>query len=64
MNVDGSRQRDPVDRQFLIMDTISRKPGEQDSDQRNKADDETQPNHSLTQTEGIGNEAEEPFDGR
>ena len=50
VNVDGARQRDAVDRQFLIVDAISRKPGEQNSDQRNKPDDETQPNHSLTQT--------------
>jgi hypothetical protein len=49
VDVDRPRQRDAVNRQFLIMDAISRKPGEQNSDQRDKADDETQPNHSLTQ---------------
>jgi hypothetical protein len=48
MNVDRARQRDPVDRQLLIVDAISRKTGEQNPDERDKTDDETQPNHSLT----------------
>jgi hypothetical protein len=30
------------------VDAIGRKTGEQDSDERNKTNDETQPNHSLT----------------
>ena len=47
MNVDRARQRDPVDRQFLIVDAISRKTGEQNPDERDKTDDETQPNHSA-----------------
>ena len=49
VNVDRARQRDPVDRQFLIVDAIGRKTGEQNPDERDKTDDETQPNHSLTQ---------------
>jgi hypothetical protein len=48
MNIDRARQRDPVDRQLLIVDAISRKTGEQNPDERNETDDETQPNHSLT----------------
>jgi hypothetical protein len=48
MNVDRARQRDPVDGQLLIVDAISRKSGEQNSDKRDKTDDEAQPNHSLT----------------
>ena len=48
MNVDGARQRDAVDRQFLFVNAIGRETGEQNSDQRDKADDEAQPNHSLT----------------
>ena len=48
MHVDRARQRDAVERQFLIVDAIGRETGEQNSDQRDKADDETQPNHSLT----------------
>ena len=51
VNVDRPRQRDAVDRQFLIVDAIGRKTGEQNSDQCDKTCDETQPNHSLTQTE-------------
>jgi hypothetical protein len=30
------------------MDTVRRKTGEQYSDERDKTDDETQPNHTLT----------------
>ena len=48
MYVDRARQRDSVDCQLLFVDTISRKSGEHDSDERDKTDDETQPNHSLT----------------
>ena len=48
VNVDRARQRDAVDRQFLIVDAIGRQPGEQNSDQRDETNDETQPNHSLT----------------
>ncbi len=48
VNVDRARQRDAIDRQLLIVDAIGRKTGEQNSDQRDKTDDETQPNHSLT----------------
>ena len=48
MNVDGAGQRDAVDRQFLFVSAISRETGEQNSDQRDKADNEAQPNHSLT----------------
>ena len=48
MDVDRARQRNAVDRQFLIVDAIGREPGEQHSDQRNEADDEAQPNHSPT----------------
>ena len=48
VNVDGTGQRDAVDRQFLFVNAIGRETGEQNSDQRNKADNEAQPNHSLT----------------
>ena len=48
VDVDRARQRDALDRQFLIVDAIGRKTGEQHSDERNKTNDETQPNHSLT----------------
>ena len=34
--------------QFLIVNAIGRETGEQNSDQRDKADNEAQPNHSLT----------------
>ena len=44
----GARQRDALDRQFLIVHAIGCKTGEQDPDERDKANDETQPNHSLT----------------
>ena len=49
MNVDRARHRDALEHQLLIVDTISRKPGEQNPDQCDKTDDETKPNHSLTQ---------------
>jgi hypothetical protein len=48
MNVDRARQRDPVDRQFLIMSAPSCKPGEQNPDNRDKSDDKSQPNHTPT----------------
>ena len=59
MNVDRARQRDAVDRQFLIVDAIGREPGEQNPDQRDKTDDETQPNHSLTRKWEVGEEEEQ-----
>jgi hypothetical protein len=55
VNIDGSRHRDPVDCQFLIVDTIGGETGEQDSDQGNEGSNETQPNHSITQTESVEN---------
>jgi hypothetical protein len=48
MHVDRARQRDAVDRHFLIVDAKRRQTGKQRSDQRDETDDETQPNHSLT----------------
>jgi hypothetical protein len=48
MNIDRARERDSIDRQLLIVNAIGRKTGEQNPDQRDKPDDETQPNHSLT----------------
>ena len=48
VDVDRAGQRDAVKRQFLFMDAIGRETGEQTSDQRDEADDETQPNHSIT----------------
>jgi hypothetical protein len=48
VNIDGTGQRDTVDRQFLFVNAIGRETGEQNSDQRNEADNEAQPNHSLT----------------
>ena len=41
VNVDRPRHRDAVDRQFLIMDAIGRKTGEQNPDKRDKTCDET-----------------------
>ena len=48
MNVDRARKRDAVDRQFLLVDAIGRETGEHNSDQRDEADNEAQPNHSFT----------------
>jgi hypothetical protein len=48
VDIDGARQRDAVKGHFLFMNAIGRKTGEQNSDQRDKADNETQPDHSLT----------------
>ena len=48
MNVDRTRKRDAVDRQFLLVDAIGRETGEQHPDQRDETDDEAQPNHSFT----------------
>src|SRR5260370_1337028 len=49
--VDGDRasQRNALERQLLIVDPKRRKPGEQNPDERDEADDETKPNHSLAQ---------------
>jgi hypothetical protein len=49
VNVDRARQCDAVDRQLLFVNTISRQTGEQNSDERDEANDETKPNHSRTQ---------------
>ena len=46
---DCAGERDTVKRQFLFVNAIGRETGEQNSDQRDKADNEAQPNHSLTQ---------------
>ena len=54
----------PLDRQFLIMDAIGRKTGEQNPDKRDKTGDETQPNHSLTQERDVGKEDEQAFGDR
>jgi hypothetical protein len=54
MDVDRARQRDPVQRQLLVVDAISRKPGEQGSEKSNEADDETQPDHATTQAKAGG----------
>ena len=48
LDVDRARHRDAVKRQFLFMHAIGRQTGEQNPDERDEADDETQPNHSLT----------------
>src|SRR5258708_35959800 len=64
MNVDCARQGDPVDCQLLLVDAIGRKTGEQNPDQRDKTDDEAQPNHSLTQKRGVGEEMDETSDVR
>jgi len=47
MEIDRPRQRDTLDLQFLIVDAIGRETGEQNSDQRDKANDESQPDHCL-----------------
>ena len=39
VNIDRARQRNPVDGQFLIVDTIGRETGEQNPDQRHQTDD-------------------------
>ena len=48
MDVDRASQGDAVDRQLLLVDAIGRETGEQNSDQCEEADDEAQPNHSVT----------------
>jgi hypothetical protein len=65
MHVDRARYGDAVDGQFLFVDAIGRETGEQSPDQRNKPNDETQPNHSLTQKkEELAWDAEQAFDIR
>ena len=54
MNVDRTRERDPVQRQLLVVDAIGREPGEQGSEQSNETDDETQPDHATTQAKAGG----------
>ena len=54
MNVDRAGQRNPVQRQLLVVDAIGRKPGEQGSEQSDEADDETQPDHATTQAKAGG----------
>ena len=49
MDVDGPRQRDPVDRQLLIINSKRRQTRKQGADNRQQTDDETQPNHVPTQ---------------
>src|SRR6266852_2287310 len=49
VNVDRARQCDAVDRQLLFVDAISRQTGEQNSDERDKTNNEPKPNHSRTQ---------------
>ena len=48
MHIDRPRHRDAVERQFLIVNAISRKTGKQSPDKRDKSDDKSQPNHSVT----------------
>jgi hypothetical protein len=48
MDIDRARQRDPVDRQFLVMSAPGRKAGEKNPDDRDEPDNETQPNHVPT----------------
>src|ERR1700733_597574 len=57
-----SRQRDTLGRQFLVMNAVCRKAGEQNSDQCNKTGDEAQPNHSFTQIGRVGKWIELPSD--
>jgi hypothetical protein len=47
MHVDRARQRDAVDRQFLIVDASGRELVEQRPDQCYQTDDETQPNQNV-----------------
>ncbi|MGY3546213.1 hypothetical protein ACVW0W_001980 [Bradyrhizobium sp. USDA 4469] len=54
MNVDRTRERNPIQRQLLVVDAIGCKPGEQSSEQSDKADDETQPDHATTQAKAGG----------
>ncbi len=46
MNVDRARQRNPVDRQLLIMSPPRRQTGKKNPDDGDKANDKTQPNHA------------------
>jgi hypothetical protein len=48
MHIDRPRHRDAVERQFLIVNAIGRKTGKQSPDKRDKSDDKSQPNHSVT----------------
>jgi hypothetical protein len=54
MHVDRTRERDSIQRQLLVVDAISRKPGEQSPEQSDEADDETQPDHATTQAKAGG----------
>jgi len=54
VDIDRTRERDASDRQIRFMDAIGRKTGEQCPDQRDQAYNESEANHSLTQTSGIG----------
>ena len=58
MNVDRTSQRDAVDRELLFVHAIGGETGEQSSDQCNQADDEAQPNHSVTRKRRGGEEME------
>jgi hypothetical protein len=64
VNIDGARQGDAVDGHFLVVDTVSRQTGEQNSDQRDKTDDETQSNHWLTQKSAVGNQCKKASEVR
>jgi hypothetical protein len=48
MHVDGAGERNAVQRQLLLVDAIGGQTGEQHSDQCDEADNEAQPNHSIT----------------
>src|SRR5258708_32097391 len=49
VDVERASKRNALERQLLIVHPKRRKPGEQNPDERDKADDETKPNHSLAQ---------------
>jgi len=51
IDIDRARQCDAFDGQFLVVDAISRKAGEQHSDKGDETGDKTQSNHSLTRSE-------------
>jgi hypothetical protein len=54
MDVDRARQRNSLDRDLLVMHTIGCKTREQNANERDEADDDTQPNHTVTLKKRVG----------
>src|SRR4051812_12661926 len=54
MHVDRARDCDAVQGQLLVVHAPGRETGERSSDQRNKTDDEAQPNHAFNRKCRVG----------